>query len=59
MQIIILLRGDFMKNSCEFVTLITLLACDIAQGKSQEELAILSAVFTQFGDTLATLSAFK
>ena len=43
-------------NSCEFVTLISTLACTIANGKSQEELAILATFFTQLGDTLATLN---
>lgn len=46
-------------NSCEFVTLISTLACTIANGKSQEELAILSAFFTQLGDTLATISVIN
>lgn len=46
-------------NPCAFVNFISLLACDIAKGKSQEELAILSAFFTQLGDTLATLALFK
>lgn len=46
-------------NPCAFVNFISLLACDIAKDKSQEELAILSAFFTQLGDTLATLSLFK
>ena len=34
-------------ESCEFVTLISILACSIAKDKSQEEIAILSAIFTQ------------
>ena len=45
-------------NACEFATFISALACSIAKGKTQEELAILSAFFTQLGDTLATLSLF-
>ena len=44
-------------NSCAFVNFISLLACEIAKDKSQDELAILSAFFTQLGDTLATLAA--
>lgn len=52
----ILHKGITMKN-CEFVTFISVLACSIAQDKTQDELAILSAFFTQLGDTLATLSA--
>ena len=46
-------------NPCAFVNFISLLACDIAKDKSQNELAILSAFFTQLGDTLATLAVFK
>lgn len=46
-------------NPCAFVNFISLLACDIAKDKSQDELAILSAFFTQLGDTLATLTVFK
>ena len=34
-------------ENCEFVTLISVLACTIARGKTDEELNILSAVFTQ------------
>lgn len=41
---------------CELVILISSLACTIAQNKSAEELALLSAVFTQLGDTLTTLA---
>lgn len=44
-----------MKN-CEFVSLISLLACSIAQDKSPDELGILAAFFTQLGDTLATIA---
>lgn len=35
-----------MKN-CEFVTLISVLACSLAEGKTQEEIGILSAFFVQ------------
>ena len=35
-----------MKN-CEFVTLISILACNISKDKTPEELAILSTFFTQ------------
>ena len=44
-------------NPCLFANFISVLACDIAKDKSQEELAILATFFTQLGDTLATLSA--
>ena len=46
-------------NSCAFVNFISLLACAIAKDKSQDELAILSAFFTQLGDTLATLAVLN
>lgn len=46
-------------NPCAFVNFISLLACEIAKDKSQDELAILSAFFTQLGDTLATLSTLN
>lgn len=46
-------------NSCEFVTFISGLACTIAKNKTQREISILSAFFTQLGDTLATISTIK
>lgn len=46
-------------NSCEFVTFISSLACVIAQDKSINELNLLSSVFSQLGDTLATIAATK
>lgn len=46
-------------NSCSFVNFISLLACEISKNKSQEEIEILAAFFTQLGDTLATLSALN
>lgn len=38
--------GDIM-GSCEFVTFISIFACTIAKDKTDEELAILAAFFTQ------------
>ncbi|MDY6185161.1 MAG: DUF6774 domain-containing protein [Eubacteriales bacterium] len=35
----------------------TALALAIAEGRSQEELALLAAVFSQLGDTLNTIAA--
>ncbi len=46
-------------NSCAFVNFISLLACEIVKDKSQEEIEVLAAFFTQLGDTLATLSALN
>lgn len=36
---------------------VTALAAALAEGRSAEELNLLSAVFTQLGDTLATIAA--
>lgn len=46
-------------NSCEFVALISTIACTIAKDKTQDELAVLSVFFTQLGDTLATISVIN
>lgn len=34
-------------QNCELVTFISMLACTIAKNKTQEELDILSVIFTQ------------
>lgn len=46
-------------NPCSFIQFISLLACEIAKDKSQDEISILAAFFTQLGDTLATLAILK
>ena len=46
-------------NANESVTFISALANIIAEGKTQNEINILSAFFTQLGDTLTTISAFN
>lgn len=46
-------------SSCEFIFLITSLACSISKGKSQEEIELLAAAFSQLGDTLSTISAVQ
>ena len=43
-------------SGCEFATLISGLACNIAKDKTQEEISILSVLFVQLGDTLATIA---
>lgn len=45
-----------MDSSCEFVLFISILACTIAKAKTQKEIEILAAFFTQLGDTLASIS---
>ena len=42
---------------CNFAVSISLLACIIAENKSADEIALLSSVFNQLGDTLETISA--
>lgn len=44
-------------NSCELVTFISSVSCAIANACTQEEISLLSAVFTQLGDSLATILA--
>ena len=44
-------------NSCDFIFSISAIACRIAEGKSPEEINLISSVFMQLGDTLATISA--
>ena len=46
-------------QSCELVVSISALACSIAKDKSPEEIALISAFFSQLGDTLATIAAHE
>lgn len=46
-------------KGCELVTLISTLACAIAKDKTVEELSLLSVIFTQLGDSLATIILTK
>lgn len=46
-------------QSCELAISISTLACCIADGKSSEEIALVSSIFMQLGDTLATISAHQ
>lgn len=43
--------------SCELVMAISAIACQIAKDKTADEIALLSSVFSQLGDTLATIAA--
>jgi len=42
-------------NSCELVTTISTIAIALSKQCSTDELSILSAAFSQLGDTLATI----
>ncbi|MCM1285476.1 MAG: hypothetical protein NC213_01600 [Acetobacter sp.] len=44
-------------DGCQLNMVISALACAIAKGKNQNELAILSAFFDQLGDSLETIAA--
>lgn len=46
-------------DCCELVTLISTLSCVIAKGKTPDELALIAAIFTQLGDSLATIATCK
>lgn len=43
----IIIRGVNDMKSCEFVTFISGLACTIARDKTDEEISVLAAFFTQ------------
>lgn len=46
-------------DPCEFNIAVSSLACAIAKGKSNNEIALLSAFFTQLGDSLETIQAVR
>ncbi len=46
-------------NSCELVTLVSSLSCFIAENTDDKELAVIAAIFTQLGDSLATILACR
>lgn len=44
-------------NACELTMLVTVIANGLAANYSNDELSLIGAVFTQLGDTLATIVA--
>ena len=46
-------------NSCEIVNLVSILSCTIAQNRTTEEIELLSVIFTQLGDSLATIATVR
>ncbi|MBP3284567.1 MAG: hypothetical protein J6M02_03615 [Clostridia bacterium] len=46
-------------EGCEVAVTITAAACAMAQDKTAQEIAMLGVIFTQLGDTLATLALYK
>ena len=45
-------------KSCEFVNMISVLACSIAKNKTTEELTILSAIFVQLRRYISNINCF-
>ena len=46
-------------QSCELALSIATLTCCTAEGKSPEEIALISSIFMQLGDTLTTIAAHQ
>lgn len=44
-------------SDCKLPITISVLACAIADNRSSDEIDLLGALFTQLGDTLATIAA--
>lgn len=44
-------------QSCNLAFAISALACELAKGKTSDEINLLSAFFSQLGDTLDTIAA--
>lgn len=43
-------------KSCDLAMTITALACCIAENRTTDEIDLLAVIFTQLGDSLATIS---
>lgn len=46
-------------DECELVALVTAAACGISKSCSENDITIMAAVFSQLGDTLATILACR
>lgn len=46
-------------TSCELVTFVTSIACILSDSCDTDELSVMAAVFTQLGDTIATILAHR
>ena len=44
-------------NCCELASFVTYIACIISKDKTSDELNLLSAIFSQLGDTLDTIAS--
>ncbi|GEM_PF-895561 len=46
-------------NECELIALVTSVACGLSKCCSQNDITIMAAVFSQLGDTLATVLTYR
>jgi len=46
-------------RACEYTTLVSAIACSIAERFPEEQLPLIAAMLTQIGDTLTTMLAFQ
>lgn len=46
-------------NSCELVSAITAAACAVAKDRCLDDIELMAAIFSQLGDTLATIAVKK
>lgn len=46
-------------QSCELVTLVSSIACCLSKDRTADEIALLSCIFSQLGDTLETIAAHR
>lgn len=44
-------------NECELLSFVTAIACSIVKNCPEDEITMLAAIFTQLGDSLATVLA--
>ncbi len=44
-------------DECELLSFVTAIACTIARNCPEDEITMLAAIFTQLGDSLATVLA--
>lgn len=47
--------GVIKMDECELIVFVSAVACSLSKCLSTDELTLLSAVFTQLGDSLATI----
>lgn len=52
-------KGDDIMNPCEITALVTAFSNILAQNLTENELNLISAIFSQIGDTLDTIAAQK